>query len=73
MIKKARRHIGSNFYAAVVVLLRLTGKDPAKYGFNLLKENAETLYYTYTFGFVDDEEREVAHTKWATESNADEN
>jgi len=54
--------------AALVVLLLLSGKDPKQYGFKLLKENPETLYYVYTFGFVDDEEREAAHAKWAAES-----
>jgi hypothetical protein len=59
--------------AALVVLLRLKGKDPSQFGFNLLRENAETLYYVYTFGFIDDEEREAAHAKWAAESTADDN
>jgi hypothetical protein len=59
--------------AALVVLLRMTGKDPAEYGFKLLKENPETLYYDYTFGFVDDEQRAAAHASWAAESHADEN
>jgi hypothetical protein len=58
---------------ALVVLLHMTGKDPRDYGFTLLKENPETLYYVYTFGFKDDEEREAAHAKWAAESKADEN
>jgi HEAT repeat protein len=58
--------------AALVVVLRLSGKDPKDYGFKLLKENPETLYYVYTFGFIDDEERAVAHAKWAAESKADE-
>ena len=57
---------------ALVVLLRMTGRDPGEYGFKLLKENPETLYYTYTFGFIDNEEREAAHAKWAAESKADE-
>jgi len=57
--------------AALVVLLRLTGKDPKKYGFRLLKEHPETLYYVYTFGFVNDKEREAAHAKWAADSKAD--
>jgi len=57
--------------AALVVLLLLSGKDPQQYGFNLLRENPETLYYVYTFGFVDDEEREAAHAKWAAESKTD--
>jgi len=57
--------------AALVVLLRLKGKDPAEYGFKLLQDNPETLYYVYTFGFVDDEEREAAHAKWAADSKAD--
>ncbi len=57
--------------AALVVLLRLTGKDPGKYGFNLLRENPETLYFVYTFGFIEDKEREAAHAKWAAESKAD--
>lgn len=56
--------------AALVVLLRLQGKDPSQYGFNLLRENAETLYYVYTFGFINDEQREAAHAKWAAESGA---
>ena len=50
--------------AALVVLLRMTGKDPGKYGFKLLRENPETLYYVYTFGFIEEEEREAAHAKW---------
>ena len=57
--------------AALAVLLHLTGKDPAKFGFKLLRENPETLYYVYTFGFIDDKEREAAHAKWAAESGAD--
>jgi len=58
--------------AALAVLLRMTGKDPGKFGFKLLQENPETLYYVYTFGFIDDKEREAAHAKWAAESKADE-
>ncbi len=53
--------------AALVVLLHLAGKDPKQYGFKLLKENPETLYYVYTFGFVDDDEREAVHAKWAAQ------
>ncbi|MFT5523544.1 MAG: HEAT repeat protein [Pirellulaceae bacterium] len=52
---------------ALVVLLLLNSKDPANYGFKLLQENAETLYHSYTFGFIDDDEREAAHSKWAAE------
>ena len=48
----------------------MMGRDPAKYGFKLLRENPETLYYVYTFGFIEDEEREAAHAKWANESKA---
>jgi hypothetical protein len=58
--------------AALVVLLRVKGQDPAKFGFKLLRDNPETLYYVYTFGFIDDEEREAAHAKWAAESKAGE-
>ena len=58
--------------AALVVLLRMTGTDPGKFGFNLLRDNPETLYYVYTFGFIEEEEREAAHAKWAAESDADE-
>ncbi len=56
--------------AALVVILRLLGKDPKKHGFKLLRDNPETLYYVYTFGFIDDDEREAAHAKWAEESQA---
>jgi hypothetical protein len=56
--------------AALVVILGLLGKDPKQYGFNLLREHPETLYYVYTFGFVEDSEREAAHAKWAKESPA---
>ncbi len=59
--------------AALVVLLRMTGEDPGEFGFRLLKEHPETMYYVYTFGFVNDEERETVHAKWAAESRADEN
>ncbi len=55
---------------ALVVLLRLSNRDPTQYGFKLLKENPETLYHVYTFGFIDDEQREAAHKKWAAESDA---
>ena len=57
---------------ALVVLLRMAGKDPGDYGFKLLRENPETLYFVYTFGFIDDEQRKAAHVKWAAESKADE-
>jgi hypothetical protein len=57
--------------AALVVLLRLTGKDPGEFGFKLLRENPETLYYVYTFGFIEEEEREAVHAKWAAQSKAD--
>jgi hypothetical protein len=57
--------------AALVVILRLQGKDPKEHGFKLLRDNPETLYYVYTFGFIEDEEREAAHAKWAEESQAD--
>ena len=56
---------------ALVVLLRMTGRDPVEYGFKLLKENPETLYYVYTFGFVDEEEREATHAKWAAVAPVD--
>jgi hypothetical protein len=52
---------------ALVVTLRLLGKDPDRFGFNLLRESPETLYYVYTFGFINDDEREAAHAKWARE------
>ena len=55
---------------ALAIILHMTGRDPAKYGFKLLRENPETLYYIYTFGFIDDKEREAAHAKWAEESKA---
>jgi hypothetical protein len=55
---------------ALVVLLHLSGKDPKQYGFKLLQENPETLYHSYSCGFVDDEEREAAHAKWAADSKA---
>jgi len=58
--------------AALAVLLRMTGKDPGQFGFKLLRENPETLYHVYTFGFIDDKEREAAHAKWAAESKAHE-
>ena len=57
---------------ALVALLHMTGKDPGEYGFKLLKENKETLYYVHTFGFIDEKEREAAHAKWAAESKPDE-
>jgi hypothetical protein len=57
--------------AALVVLLHMTGKDPQTFGFKLLRQNPETLYYVYTFGFINDKEREAAHAKWAAESKAD--
>lgn len=57
---------------ALAIILHMTGRDPAKYGFKLLRENPETLYYVYTFGFIEDEEREAAHAKWAEESKASE-
>ena len=50
---------------ALVILLRMTGKDPGQFGFKLLRENPQTLYYAYTFGFIDDTEREAAHANWA--------
>ncbi|MBC8870434.1 MAG: hypothetical protein H8E44_13510 [Planctomycetes bacterium] len=53
---------------ALVILLRLLGKDPAQYGFKLLRESPDTLYYVYTFGFIEDKEREAAHAKWTEES-----
>jgi len=56
---------------ALVILLRLLGKDPAQYGFKLLRESPDTLYYVYTFGFIEDKERDAAHAKWAEESKAD--
>ena len=55
---------------ALVVLLHLSRKDPKQYGFKLLQENPETLYHSYSFGFVDDEDREAAHAKWAADSKA---
>lgn len=57
--------------AALVVLLRLSGKDPKQYGFKLLQDNPETLYHVYTFGFVEDEEREATHAKLAADFKAD--
>jgi hypothetical protein len=57
---------------ALVVLLRMKGKDPAQFGFKLLRESPETLYYVYTFGFIDDEEREAVHSKWAEQFRTDE-
>ena len=56
---------------ALAMILHVTGRDLARYGFKLLRQNPETLYYIYTFGFVDDKEREAAHAKWAEESKAD--
>jgi len=53
---------------ALVMLLHMNGKDPAEYGFKLLRENKETLYYVYTFGFIDEKERKAVHAKWAAES-----
>ncbi len=55
---------------ALAIILHMTGRDPAKFGFKLLRENPETLYYVYTFGFIEEEEREAAHAKWAEESKA---
>ncbi len=57
---------------ALAIILHMTGRDPAKYGFKLLRENPETLYYIYTFGFIEEEEREAAHAKWSEESKASE-
>ncbi len=57
--------------AALVVILHLLGRDPKQYGFALLREHQETLYYTYTFGFVEDTEREAIHAKWAEESKTE--
>jgi hypothetical protein len=54
---------------ALVVTLRLMGKDPEQFGFKLLRESPETLYYVYTFGFIEEEEREAAHSKWARENS----
>jgi len=53
----------------LVITLRLLGKDPADYGFKLLRESPETLYYVYTFGFIEEEERQAAHAKWARENS----
>jgi hypothetical protein len=55
---------------ALVILLRMTGKDPSEFGFNLLRENPDTLYHLYTFGFVDEKQREAAHARWAELSEA---
>jgi hypothetical protein len=55
----------------LVVLLRFSGKDPKEYGFKLLVENPETLYHSYTFGFVEDKDREAVHAKWVADSKAD--
>ena len=53
---------------ALVIQLHLLGKDPKQYGFTLLQENPETLYHVYTFGFIEESERDAAHAKWAQES-----
>jgi hypothetical protein len=50
--------------AVLAMAIRLTGQQPADYGYKLLREDEATLYKVYTLGFLEDSEREEAFRKW---------
>lgn len=53
---------------AFATMLHLTSKDPRQFGFANAKANAYSVYQPSTLGFANDEERDVAYTKWENES-----
>jgi len=48
----------------LAILVHMTGQDPKAYGYNLLAPDPETIYRVYTFGFLEDKERDAAFAKW---------
>ncbi len=48
----------------LAVLIHVSGEDPHSFGFKLLEPFPETLYRIWTFGFLEDSQREEALAKW---------
>ena len=48
----------------LAMLVRVTGQDPQDYGFKLLQDDPVTIYRMYSFGFVENKERDAALAKW---------
>lgn len=55
---------------ALAMSARLHGLDPKNLGFQLLEPFPETVYRIWTFGFLEDHEREAAFAKWGEWSRA---
>ena len=48
----------------LATLLHLSEQDHKQYGFDMLQRDAQTLFSIHTCGFVENEDREAAITKW---------
>ena len=46
------------------MLIRLHRQAPESFGFNLLEAYPETVYRIWTFGFLEDSDRDEAFAKW---------
>lgn len=58
--------------AVLAMMVRLTGEDPADYGFELLQPDEQTIYKVYSLGFVEDSRRDAALAKWYQRHQEDE-
>ena len=50
--------------AILVLLLHQTKQDAADYGFRFVQPNPITVFRVYSAGFIEDAEREAAHSRW---------
>ncbi len=55
----------------LAMLIRLHGQAPESFGFKLLEAYPETVYRIWTFGFLEDSERDEAFGKWRSWSEKD--